>query len=311
MSAVGRPGRRAVRWGNVALGAVGACMFAAGIAFFALSILLSGCAPSAVVDEASPRATGASVAAGSDLTESSQYVEVRLTFDRALEAAGEVRDDLDVRVNGEQPDARTIAVEAAVEGSDVVVRLVPTSAADGASSSVYFALYDGLVSVAARADGGGLPHVRVEGGGSNAVLDEGASFTVPSGVRVGAVEAEAADAATGALASVSFDVEEFAQLRCVTWFSFGAGLPPVMMHNHEFLRDTPQTCAKRLADTVNANYGDDLEAEAHGARVTVRALAAADGTALGVALAEGAGVDPRAGGAAAPASALVSEGGGA
>lgn len=286
----------ALRRGGAALALVCLMMFVAGAGFFVASILLSGCAPVAVVDEGSPRCTGSSVTAGSDLTEASQYVEVRLTFDRDLEASGQVADDLKVLLNGADPDSRTLSLEARVEGHDVVVRIVPTpeAAAGGASSSVYYALYDGQVSVAARAEDGGLPHVRAAGFSSNAVLEPETTFTVPSGVRLGAIQASAGDAATGTAASVSFDIQQFAQLRCCTWYSFGEGFPAVMMHNHEFSRDTLQTCAKRLADTVNANYGDSLSAEADGARVTVRTRDVVDGQELSASVLEGPGVDPTA-----------------
>ncbi|WP_449314518.1 hypothetical protein [Rubneribacter sp.] len=287
--------RMGKNWGNAVLAAVCFALFAAGAAFLVSAIVLSGCTPAAVVDEGSPRFERAGISAGSDLTESSQYVEARLAFDAPLEAAADVASDLSVLVNGQKPDARTIEVEARAEGSEVVVRLVPTAAADGSQPSVYYALYDGLVSVSAASADGALPHVRAEGGGSNAVLAEAVSFTVPTGVRVGGIQAAAADAAAGAGASVSFDVEQFAQLRCCTWFWFGEGLPLVMMHNHEFSRDLPETCAQRLADTVNAVYGDSLEADCDDARVTVRAPGAADGTELAVRVVEGAGADPGAG----------------
>lgn len=281
---------------GVALALVCSVVSVAGVGLFVASILLSGCAPVAVLDEGSPRCTGSSVIAGSDLTEDSQYVEIRLTFDRELEASGQVADDLKVLVNGEDPDSRTLSTEASVDGHDLVVRVVPTSAAaaGGASSSVYYALYDGQVSVDARAEDGGLPHVRAAGSSSNAVLDSAATFTVPSGVRLGAIHASVGDGAAGTAASVSFDIEQFAQLRCCTWYSFGDKLPAVMMHNHEFSRDTLQTCAKRLADTVNANYGDSLVAEVDGARVTVRARDVVDGQELSASVLEGPGVNPTA-----------------
>ncbi len=270
-----------------------AAVAAAVVGVLLAAFALAGCSAAAVVDDASPRCTGAVVEAGSQLTEESQYVEVRLAFDADLEADGDVAGDLDVLLNGEEPDSRTIAVEACVEGSEVVVRLVPTeAAAGGTSSSVYYALYDGLVSVAASAENGGLAHVHAAGGSSSAVLDEAVSLTVPTGIQVGGVESVTGDAAAGVCASVSFDVQQFAQLRCCAWFSFGDSLPTVMMHNHEFLRDTQKTCAERLAQTVNASCEGQLVAQADGARVTVSAVAAVDGQELSVSLIEGVGADP-------------------
>lgn len=269
-----------------------------GVLFVVCAALMTGCASTATVDDASPRCVSARVSAGSDMTETSQYVEARFTFDQPLEATGDaaaVASDFAVTLNGAAPDERTVAVEATVEGSDVVVRLVPASGADGSDAAVYFAVYDGLVRVAAAADDGGLAHVKAQGASSNAVMDAPLEFTVPSGVEVAQVDAGAADADAGTGAWVTFDFTQFAQLRSCTWFWFADGLPLVMIHNHEYARDLPETVAARFADTVNTNYGDDLEAEADGARVTVRALRAVDGQDLTVRLSEGIGANPGAG----------------
>ena len=313
------------------------------MAALAVAVVLAGCAfagcmGAAQVDEVSPRLAHVSVSAGSDLTEASQYVEVRLTFTSKLDAAEGYANDVEVLVNGEPPDMRTVLPSVVVEGADMVVRLVPTEAAavGGSGTSVYFALYDGLVQVAAKRGDGALVHVRAAGGESNAVLEEAVTFTVPTGVAVKRVEAEAGAAEAGApragapragapragapragaevgaevvaddeagiadiaaTSSVTFDVTRFAQLRCCSWFWFSDELPLVMMHNHEFLRDTERTCAERLADTVNDNYGDVLAATCEGARVTVSAKDPSKGP-LSVRVAEGVGVNPQEGAAA-------------
>lgn len=284
-------GQRAGR-GGAMLGVVVLLMMAAGVACLVAVVLLSGCAAQAVVDEGSPRFEGGSVTAGSELTESSQYAEVRLTFDAPLEAAGNVADDLEVTLNGAAPDSETISVEASVEGSDVVVRLVPTASADGKQAAVYYALYDGLVQVAAKSDDGGLAHVKAAGGSSNAVLDEPVTVTVPTGIQVAVQAQTVGDAAAGTPASVTFTVEQFAQLRCCSWFYFGEGLPIVMTHNHEFARDLPSTCAQRIADTVNTNYAEWLSATCDGATITVTAAEAVDGQKMGCQLVEGVGANP-------------------
>lgn len=246
--------------------------------------LLAGCSTKATVDAGSPRAVSMSCAAGSDLTETSQYVEARIAFDAPLEASGDVAADLDVTLNGETPDSKTIAVEASVDGDELVVRLVPAAGADGSNASVYFALYDGDVRIAAKSSDGGLAHVKAAGSSSSAVLDEACEFTAPSGMEISVAAAGEADSAPAAVAEgaqgpwATIDFAQFAQLRCCTWFSMGDGLPIVMMHNHEFARDLPSTAAQRFADTVNANYGDALVAVADGSSVTVRAIGATAGS---------------------------------
>ena len=297
-------------------------MAALAVAMVLAACAFGACAGAAQVDEVSPRLAHVSVSAGSDLTEASQYVEARLTFTSKLDATEGYANDVEVLVNGEPPDTRTVLPSVVVEGADMVVRLVPTEAAGagGSGTAVYFALYDGLVQVAAKRGDGALVHVRAAGGESNAVLEEAVTFTVPTGVAVKRVEAEAGAAEAGAdvvadvaaevvaddeagiagiaaTSSVTFDVTRFAQLRCCSWFWFSDELPLVMMHNHEFLRDTERTCAERLADTANDNYGDVLVATCEGARVTVSAKDSSKGP-LSVRVVEGVGVNPQDGAAA-------------
>ena len=258
-----------------------AVAFAAVVAVLAL---LVGCSTKATVDGGSPRAVSMSCAAGSDLTETSQYVEARIAFDAPLEASGDVAADLDVTLNGEVPDGKTIAIEASVDGDELVVRLVPAAGADGSNASVYFALYDGDVRIAAKSPDGGLAHVKAAGLSSNAVLDKACEFTAPSGMEISVTAAGGSDSAPAAVSEgaqgpwATIDFAQFAQLRCCTWFSMGDGLPIVMMHNHEFARDLPSTAAQRFADTVNANYGDALVAVVDGSSVTVRAIDASAGS---------------------------------
>ena len=250
----------------------------------AVLALLPACAPAVRVDGDSPTCVGASVSAGSELSEASQWAEVHLAFDAPLAAEGAVADDLEVLVNGKAPESRTVQVDVRVEGTDVVVRLTPTAkAADG--GSVYFALYDGQISVAPRRNDGALPHAKAVDGGSTAVLGETRMFTVPTGVQVG-------DVVCGG-PSVTFTITDFAQLRCCTWFCFDEKLPLVKLHNHGFYRDTPTTVAERLAATVNASYSDAYVAASDGPNVTVTARDQSH-DALVVRLVEGPNVDPSA-----------------
>lgn len=275
--------------GRMALVLIGVCMTMAGVACLVVGMTMVGCTTQAVVDEHSPECVLMSVSSGSDLTESSQYVEVRLSFNKELQTTGDVLSDVQVLLNGAEPNTKTISVTGSVEGRDVVVRLVPSAAADGSSASVYFALYDGLLQIVPRNADGALGHVRGEDTTSNAVMREEFSATIPSGVSL-VEDGEGADEG----ASVTFEITQFAQLRSCTWLKFSDALAPVMMHNHEFLRDTCNTCASRLTDTINATCADTLEATCEGAVVTVRALDAASAP-LYVQVIEGVGENPTAG----------------
>lgn len=283
--------------GPAALALALALALAAALAPWALA----GCAARPVVTGESPACTGAAISAGSDLTEASQFVEVRLRFPCALESDGDVAADLSVMLNGSPPDPKTVSVAASVEGDCVVVRLSPTEAADGSDPRVYFALSEGRLSVSARDGSGGLAHVRAAGAGAVgpcAALPDELGFTVPTGIAFDVVEQAAGDAEANVPARTRIRMTQFAQVRCCSWFSFGADFPTMMKHNHNWLRDTPATCAANLADMVN--HMDEsgalgLTAQAQGAYVELVADKAVSGQLIEPALAEGPGVDPMAG----------------
>lgn len=257
---------------------------------------LAGCSARANVTKDSPRYASVDARAGSDLTEASQYVEVRLAFDKELAAADDVARALRVQMDGADPDAKTVAVAAQVQGSDVVVRLTPTDAADGSDPRVYFALHNGVLSVGAAEDDGGLPGVRAASGDADAVLEQPVSCLVPSGVQIEVVSSTPGSAAAGTPASAVFAVTSFAQLRCCAWVQLAPDVDPVMMHNHEFYRDTEKTCASRMAQSISSSkVGFDAVAE--GAQVTVTAREVVDGQVLEPRMLEGAGLDPTKGAA--------------
>lgn len=264
--------------------------------------------------EASPQLADASIAAGSDLTEAGQYVEVRLTFDAPVQADGDVSKDFNVKLNGDAVDSKTVALSATVCDGDVVVRLQPTSAADGRSTSVYFAMYEGQLSISPSDSAGVLPHVLAEGdqdtspaGDSCAVMTAPVCFSIPSGVRFATVQTVAGNTATGTCAQTTIQVTQFAQLRCVTWIglSFEGQVPCnrygaapytvedtedgtlTVKHNHLFLRDTQRGCAADLAAAIQNAWGSKVTAEAQGDTVVITAAAPVDGQVIQPVIFEG------------------------
>jgi hypothetical protein len=246
------------------------------------------------------------------LTESGQYVQVRLSFDAPVQVDGDVSDDFNVKLNDGDIDSKTVRLSATVQDGDVIVRLQPTADADGRSSSVYFALYEGRLSVSSADASGALPHVLAAQGASGshavcAVMKQPVGFTVPSGVQMSTVQAVPGNAASGTCARTVVQVTQFAQLRCVTWIglSFDGrvvcneyGMPSyadaesgegtlAMKHNHLFLRDTQRGCAADMADVIQNTWPDKVTATADGDRVTITSLDAVDGQTIMPFISEG------------------------
>jgi hypothetical protein len=264
------------------------------------------------VSDASPTCVDAQIASGSDLTESGQYVEVRLKFDAPVSADTDVSSDFTVQLNSEPIDTKTIAESVRVDNGDVVVRLQPSDAASGKDSSVYFALYQGQLSVCASDSSGALPHVLAanDGQGSSAVcarMDQRVCFTVPSGVAISVVECVPGDAASGTCAYTMCKVDQFAQLRCVTWLGLSTngdvsrnayGMADynsedmengtlTFKHNHLFMRDTQRECATDLAQVIQNAWPDAVTATSSGDTITLTATHAVDGEVLTPVIFEG------------------------
>jgi hypothetical protein len=275
-----------------------------------LCLVLTGCTSerTGARSDASPSLCTSDIQSGSDLTESSQYVEVFLDFGVPLEADGDVAADLTIHLDGDTLDTQTIAVSATVQGDGILVRLTPTEAASGTSASVYFALYDASLTITAASADGTLSHVLVSDDTSTcAILDTTLSYIVPSGVQIGLLSQTRGDTSSDTPASACFVVTQCAQLRCCTWLSLGEDRASlydasdalriddemfsdgtfVMKHNHQFLRDTVQGCASDLAACIEAAYPDRYTVSVSGADVTVTSNAIVDGECIDPCIVEG------------------------
>lgn len=268
------------------------------------------------VGEGSPHLVDAAIEAGSDFTESGQYVEVCLEFDAPVAAVGsassttgavDVTGDFSIELNGEAPDAQTIVASAVVEDGVVIVRLVPTAVADGRSASVYFALYEGQLTLAAAADDGSLPHiVASDDDAVCAVLDQPVRYAVPSGVVFELVESEPGSSSEDVCAHSTYRIVQSAQLRCISWLGLSLdGVPDneygtpaysataledgtlALKHNHFFYRDTPEGCAADIADVAGSAWSGQVDVQSSNDTVTVTARQAVDGQTVELRLFEG------------------------
>ena len=245
---------------------------AAVFAAVLLPCALFGCFSSgAAVSSSSPKAdvSASTISTSSDMTEDSQLVELRIPFDSELELAGNATADINVELDGQAADSKTVATEVAVQGSDLVVRLSPAQDASGISSGSYFALYQAKLAVKANSSDGALSHVTGQDGAA-AVLDQTVQATVPSGMAIKQVPSNAA--------STSVKVTKTACLRCCTWFTLGQD--EFYMHHHVFYQETPASCAHDLADQINASFPDNYKATAKGAVVTIKTLDGSQAPAL-------------------------------
>lgn len=230
-----------------------------------LLVALVGCSSSASRAGDSPIAdlSAATVQTGSDFTEGSQFVEVRIPFDRDITADDGAASDLTVTLDGNAPDSKTTEVSVTSSGKNLVVRLTPTANAEGVQSGSYFACYQAQLAISSRDGNGTLGHVTGPDG-SAAVLEGELDLKIPSGMRV---------KTTGSTkGTTTVEVTRTAQLRCCTWFRVGS--ETFYQHHHLFEQETKASEAASLAESVNENLAGKYRAKAKGARVTIRGLGA-------------------------------------
>ncbi len=222
------------------------------------------------------------------MTEASQAVSIKLSFDQPISATDAVADDFVLLINGKEPDAATVKLDVAPSAEGVTFTLRPAaSAAQGAGAGQYFALYQAQFSLSAKNSDGSLPHV-TGATGAAAVLGDAVSGTLPSGL---AISVEDVRAATDEQpAQTTFTVTSPAKARVITWFSPDGGATVLLKHNHTFAQASAEDAASDLAKVVNADSSCGLVATAAGNRVTLTAQQVTPGQTIDPVVVEGVGV---------------------
>lgn len=280
--------------GSVRFAKLGVVVFVCACAVVCVLLLvaglvLSGCGPAAKVSADSPHVVSCALESSGDGTEAGQRVSVTLAFDGSVACEQGAEGDFSVTIDGDglKDEAMRVTVEQVADDA-VCVSIVPTDEAAAGKTHAVFACYAGQIEVGPARSDGALPHVVAAASDATAVMDEPVSGTVRSGMAIAVTSSVAGDAAAGVPASCTFSVERGPCLRCCTWLSL-AGEPVGYIHNHQFMRETPESCAAELARMVDA-AGCGFTATNDGASVTVTADAVVDGQVLSPALVEGLGV---------------------
>ncbi|WP_281654308.1 hypothetical protein, partial [Eggerthella sinensis] len=259
-------------------------------ALIAGALACAGCAQ-ARVDDASPRLSDVQLTATGAQSEASQSVEIKLTFDQPISAAGAVADDFEVLLNGKELEGGAVALDVRPSAQAVTFVLHPSSTASaGGATGSFFALYQCAFSIAAARDDGALPSV-TGATGSCAVLDAPVTGTLPSGLALETVEARAGSSDGGVAAQTTVRVTSPALVRAITWFSPDGGSTVLLKHNHTFADADAAACAADLAKVVNEAAGLGLSARASGDELTITAADVRDGQTLDPVIVEGVGVE--------------------
>ena len=258
------------------------------------AVLLCSCAcvgcSQAKVGEGSPHVDDVQLKAMSDMTESSQSVEIRVSFDRPVSAAKSVADDFRVLLNGAELDGGAVALDVRTSADAVTFVLHPAPEATGLGKGSYFALYQCGFSIESVRSDGALPSI-TGADGACAVLDDPIEGTLPSGLALETLSARAGSTADNQAAQTVIRVSSPALVRAITWFSPDGGTTKLLKHNHTFADADASECAADLANIVNKASGLGLTATAHGDQITLTATSVNNDQVIEPIIVEGTGVE--------------------
>lgn len=264
----------------------------APLVIVSLSPALSGCIAKGTVSETSPHVKSYSISSASALTESSQCVTVFIVFDAPIVVSNGARDDFTIMLNGAEPDANVITTSAVQTGADsLCIKLAAAEGVGNPSSGLYFAVYEGELSITARDASGALAHIsRTDDADASAVLAGSLDFQIPSGLSFGVLTQTVGSSSDDVPASTVFEVTATPVIRAVARIELEPGGTCAVMHNHEFTRYDDSTCdiyAQSLVECLRATFGDEYTFSVEGDAITVTAQRVEDGQTIEPRIIEG------------------------
>jgi hypothetical protein len=270
----------------------------------ALCLLITGipsvsCTSSIEVTDNSPRLVSSSVVSMGDGSEAAQRVVIHLVFDKPLVLDGDALSGLEVKLNGEAIDDKSITISVELEADDTLsVILSPALHAGTTTSPHYFAVYEGLLFIGSREANGGLACVRTAGDSDsadselNAVMSSPTELIIPSGLIIEVAERIAGDSATDTPASATFRVVQVPKIRAVSWLEMEPGGKRALIHNHEFATFSDDAAGREryaafMVDSLRRAFGSDCVIAQTGDTVSVVAQEISDGQVISPAVVEG------------------------
>lgn len=231
-------------------------------AIVALGISLLSCGSAKINAEHSPRLENATIGSYSRDTESSQYVEVDLIFDRDITVVDDKCESLRITIADErvQEDEYTLT-----QGNESNIARLTINVE---------AITKGVLRVEKEKEEAVISEIR-SSDGEYAADDFSLEGMIPSGVTLSTVESEAG--------RVVKSVDSRWNIRSIAWVGLveNGKLVPVSetrslemldgyaaVHGHEFLMEDEEDIAESITDVLRSNYGNEYSFSCDGNRVT-------------------------------------------
>jgi len=233
---------------------------------------ISGCGSVRISEEESPKLNNVIIQTYNNGSESSQFVEVTLQFDRKIAVKKKILSNMKVTISG----TRMSDITASKTADEDITLNIPVTA-----------VTKGILSIAEEKEGKGYSGITESSGHYN-VRTFSVDAIIPSGISLADTQE------TNGTGFVK-NVQGIWNIRCITWVKLlenGEAVPgepcaeldelddAVAVHGHDFLTSDTTMIAEDIVKALNDHYGSAYVFRQDGTRIYGNKLDESDGTKL-------------------------------
>lgn len=232
------------------------------IALFVLAFLLTSCSKVTVSEENSPQLKDVSIISFNEGSESSQFVEVDLIFDREIAVVSDTAKSLRITIAGNRVQEGEYTLEAD-EDTCKAKLLISVEA-----------ITEGVLRIEKSEKADVISDIQ-DAGRTCAVMDFEVEGMIPSGVSLETIKTEPG--------TVVKQVTGVWNIRSIAWVGLTENgvLVPVSetrtlemldgyaaVHGHEFLMEDEEDIAEKIVEVLEHNYGSEYRFSCNGSEIT-------------------------------------------
>jgi hypothetical protein len=237
----------------------------------AISVLCAGCGKTKTDEAKSPNLVQASISSYNNGTQSSQFVQVNLEFDKKITIEEKNSDSLRITIGGERVTSDEYELEPGDEEGEAILTISVDAVTNGVLKITKSEKSDVITDI-------------TDASGNYAVNEFELEGLIPSGVTLSDVDADET--------SVTKQVDSAWNIRSIAWICLtkdGEVIPVneddvneqldgyAAVHGHEFLIEDEAEIAEKMVDTLSRVYGAEYEFSSNGARITAKNINSEEG----------------------------------
>ncbi|MCR5666937.1 MAG: hypothetical protein K6G01_08910 [Eubacterium sp.] len=234
---------------------------------FIIASTLTGCSDAKYNSETSPHISDVTASGRNEGSESSQYVDVTITFEKAITLGDDPLSNMDITISGESPDYDELTITQSADNALTIA--IPVTA-----------ITTGNLVIDEKEEDTGYPGILNEDG-SACAYPFTCELLIPSGITL-----TTDDSYSGGGTRVN--VEGTWDIRSITWLELLSDDAPVTsqvsdtselyqdtaiaVHGHDFLLSDETMIAETIAETLTRHFGSSYAFYADGTSVTCEKL---------------------------------------